>query len=59
MTEYDALKESVMDLVITSKNQRLRPIDATQAITRQLGVSRFAVNSAVRDLVWEQVDLRR
>jgi len=51
MTEYDVLKDRVMELVATSKDQRVRPIDATQTLTRELGTSRFAVTAAVRDLV--------
>ena len=51
MTEFDVLKERIMELVATSENQRVRPIDAIQTLIRELGTSRHAVNEAVRGLV--------
>jgi len=51
MTEYDAMKERIMDLVATSKGQRLRPVHVAQTLSRELDLSPFTVNAAVRDLV--------
>ena len=51
MTEYDVLKERIMELVATSENQRVRPIAAIQTLIRELGTSRHVLNAAVRDLV--------
>ena len=51
MTEYDALKERIMDLVATSKDQRLRPLDVARTLASELDVSLFTVHAAVRDLV--------
>ena len=40
-----------MELVATSKNQRLRPIEAAQILRQERGASSFAVIEAVSDLV--------
>ncbi len=53
MNEYAVLKEKIMDLVGTSKNQRVRPLDAAQTLTGELGVSASQVNKSVEDLVQE------
>ncbi len=51
--EYDVLKERIMELVANSKEQRLRPIHATQTITRERDASAFEVNAALKDLIEE------
>ncbi len=53
MNEYDVLKKRIMELVTTSKNQRMRPNDAKQTLARELDVSPFSVKKAVRELVEE------
>jgi hypothetical protein len=53
MNEYEILQESIMELVATSTNQRIRPIDAIQTLRRRHDVSAFTVNDALADLVQE------
>jgi hypothetical protein len=53
MNAYEMLQESIMDLVATSRHQRIRPIDAIRTLKRRHDVSTFAINDALEDLVRE------
>lgn len=53
MTGFEQLKESLMEMVSSSRHQRLRPTDAKQALAREMGLSTFSVNEALKALVEE------
>jgi hypothetical protein len=51
--EYDLFKMRIVELVATSKNQRIRPIHAIQTLTRERDISASAVKGALEKLVNE------
>jgi hypothetical protein len=53
MNDFEALKQKILELVATSRDQRLRPIRAAQTISRERAASTFTVHEALRDLVDE------
>ncbi len=53
VNEYKLLKMKIMELVADSKDQRVRPNDARQTLTHELGTSPFVVGEAVKELVEE------
>jgi len=53
MTGTELLKNKLLDLVASSKNQRLRPSEAKRVLARELDISGLAVHEVVKDLVEE------
>ncbi len=51
MTEHEQMKEKLLDLVASSPNQRLRPIDAEQIVAQEFDLSTSAINEVVKGLV--------
>lgn len=51
MTEHEQMKDKLLDLVASSPNQRLRPIDAEQVVAKEFDMSTSAINEVVKELV--------
>jgi len=54
MNEYKMHRERVMELIASAPNQRMRPIDLTQQLAQESGLSAIVTNEIITDLVEEK-----
>lgn len=54
MNEHRMHRERIMELVGSARNQRMRPIELTQQLAKESGLSANEVNKIIKELVDEE-----